>query len=43
MMRLLWPPPPIVARAGIESTILVGDFFDLDATSTFDAVIGDPP
>lgn len=31
------------ARAGIRATILTGDFFDLDPTPTFDAVIGNPP
>lgn len=32
-----------LGRAGIRATILTGDFFDLDPTPTFDAVIGNPP
>jgi adenine-specific DNA methylase len=32
-----------VASAGLQATILVGNFFTLDPEPTFDAVIGNPP
>ncbi|MCC5953447.1 MAG: N-6 DNA methylase [Acidimicrobiia bacterium] len=32
-----------LAKAGVQATILTGDFFDLDPTPSFDAVVGNPP
>lgn len=33
----------LLAEAGLEAEIKVGDFFDLSPTSDFDAVVGNPP
>lgn len=44
----LHPPSARAARrlvlaAGLQARIIVGDFFDVDPTASYDAVIGNPP